>query len=266
MSQRDRQIPAERFEPELQAWSSGEDTEFDNEPEYKLQLYSLLVPSIADSFLQPQNIEPLMNPCVQQLQESMRGQVTAEGLWHAIRESSRSQWPLVCSQRLQGLAKQAAVEVLKHSRPDVDRLRNVADMQQGIADAVLRANPPDDLNDTTGQVGPSRFLAPGLVPTLIETRGTADQKCHTQMKRQKIPQQHPAPTPHRMKWDGKPYRFLTDDDASAVEHSAWWRHLNREKQLDPRPTRTTRFSLKDVYPRNSENFRSSIQVCLIKHN
>ncbi|XP_043538555.1 uncharacterized protein LOC122543818 [Chiloscyllium plagiosum] len=264
MLQRDRESPADRLEPELQGWTLAEDSESDDEPEYKKQLYSLFSPSLADSFLQPLHTKPMMNPNIQLLQESVRGHVTADNLWHTIREGSRRQWSLACSQHLQDLAKQAAAEAGQRAWSGLGRLRTMVEMQQGQANAMLSANPLDDLNDRTGREGPRRFLPSDFVPTLTEAHTMATKELNREQKCE--PQQQPTPAPHGLTWDGKPCRFLMDEDVSAIEHSAWWRHLNEEKLLEPPLAMTTQFSLKDAFPRNSEQLWPSVYVCLIKEH
>ncbi|XP_038667964.1 uncharacterized protein LOC119973652 [Scyliorhinus canicula] len=232
--------------PGSQSWASREGpkskNEFDNEPEYKKQLYRLFSPRVAESFLQPQLARPLVNPWIQQVLEGMGGQVTAEDLWRTIREDSRRQWSLAYPQLPQGAGqgKWNGTRVVKHPWPGVSRIRGAVEVQQEQASAMLSANPLHDLNDSAGQEGPGRFLAPGIITIPTGRHGNNSEEFQAAPKCEKGTR---TSTPRGMQWDGKNYRFLVDSDISTVQPSAWWRPLKRRDVRNSNQTGRHNFQL-----------------------
>ncbi|XP_067908460.1 uncharacterized protein [Heterodontus francisci] len=255
-----------------QSWASTEDPdrqqEFDNEPEYKKQLYRLFSPHVAKSFLQPQHVNSLTNPRGQQLLESMGGHMTAAELWRTIREDSRSQWCPAYSQQLQddGLDKGTGAGVIKHSHPRVNGLRRAAELQQGHAIAILSANPLHDLNDNAGQEGPRRFLAPGHMSILTQHRSRKNEEFNRDPKCDKLTLQLLTSAPQWIKRRGKTYRFLTDGDFTAVPPSVCCRHITGEKCSEPTPDKTTQFPSHSSHRRRAEIHKASIKIHPLKKN
>ncbi|XP_041046925.1 uncharacterized protein LOC121279733 [Carcharodon carcharias] len=272
IQQRGSESPLDTVGPDSQSWASREDPdrkqEFDNEPEYKKQLYRIFSPRVAESFLQPELRNPLANPWIQQILERMGGQVTAEDLWQTIREDSRSHWSLACSQQLQGEGwdKWDGTRALKHSWHGVGRMHRAAQIQQGHAAAMLSANPLHDLNDSVGQEGPRRFLVPGLMTILTGSCDRNDelQEFNTEPKYEKMTRQSLTPTPAGINWDGKNYRFLTDGEISTIQPSAWWRHIKGEKHSELKPVKRAQLPSHCTHTRSSETHRVSLQPIQLK--